>query len=291
MFVVHDLVPDIDRGPVFLQSAIHDLDGADHAGAEPARLREHDADGRSLFHRHPEMEFEWSCLAMPHAIRADIHAECRKNLGDDAVPIQTGTRVHRRRRVVIDEDVGQDERTHLEAVLEQAVLGKQVQDVGTEAADRPFLDRDQDFMLARQALDQVGIERFGKPRVRHRRRQPERREFFRGARTFGKAGSEREKCNLAALADNSALADLEGYADLRHVHPDPVAARIAEGGRAVVDGRRRGDHVNQFGLVRGGHEHEPGEATEIGDVERAGMSWSIGADEPGTVDGEAHRQR
>ena len=45
MFVVHDLVADIDRRAVFLQRALDDLDGAHDAGTETARLREDDAHG------------------------------------------------------------------------------------------------------------------------------------------------------------------------------------------------------------------------------------------------------
>src|SRR6185312_8895613 len=41
-FIVHDLVTHIDRRPVFLERAFDDLDGAHHAGAKSARLREDD---------------------------------------------------------------------------------------------------------------------------------------------------------------------------------------------------------------------------------------------------------
>ena len=41
--VVHDLVTDIDRRPVFLERALDDLDRPLHAGAEPARLGQNDA--------------------------------------------------------------------------------------------------------------------------------------------------------------------------------------------------------------------------------------------------------
>ena len=42
VLVVHDLVAHIDRRTVFLQGALDDLDGADHAGAKSARLSEYD---------------------------------------------------------------------------------------------------------------------------------------------------------------------------------------------------------------------------------------------------------
>ena len=40
VLVVHDFVAHIDRRAVFLQGALDDLDGADHAGAKTARLSE-----------------------------------------------------------------------------------------------------------------------------------------------------------------------------------------------------------------------------------------------------------
>ena len=40
MLVVHNLMADIDRRTIFLQSAFHDLDRTHHAGAKTARLSE-----------------------------------------------------------------------------------------------------------------------------------------------------------------------------------------------------------------------------------------------------------
>ena len=90
--------------------------------------------------------------------------------------------------------------------------------------------------------------------------------------------------------DDAALADLERHAELRHVDADAVAARIAQRGRAVVDRDLRRHHVHEFGLVGRRHQHEAGQAAEIGDVERAGMGRAVGADEAGAVEREAHRQ-
>ena len=39
-----------------------------------------------------------------------------------------------------------------------------------EAADGAFLDGDQHFVLARQAADQIGVERLGEARIGDRRR-------------------------------------------------------------------------------------------------------------------------
>ena len=42
MLVVHDLVTHVDRRPILLQGPLDDLDGADDAGAESARLSKYD---------------------------------------------------------------------------------------------------------------------------------------------------------------------------------------------------------------------------------------------------------
>jgi hypothetical protein len=48
--------------------------------------------------------------------------------------------------------------------------------------------------------------------------------------------------------------------------------------------------VDQFGLVGRGHDHEARQRAQVAEVERAGMGRPVGADQPGAVDREAHRQ-
>ncbi len=93
-----------------------------------------------------------------------------------------------------------------------------------------------------------------------------------------------------AFAQDAALADLERLAFLRHRHAAAFAARIAQRRGPVVDRHLRRHHVHQLGFVGRRHQHEAGQAAEIGDVEGAGMRRPVGADEAGAVDGEAHRQ-
>ena len=81
-----------------------------------------------------------------------------------------------------------------------------------------------------------------------------------------------------------------GAALLGHVDAEAFAARIAQGGRAVVDCGRGRHHVLELGLVGRRHDDEARQAAEIGEVERAGVRRAVGADEAGAVDGEAHRQ-
>ena len=49
-------------------------------------------------------------------------------------------------------------------------------------------------------------------------------------------------------------------------------------------------HVHQLRLVGGCHDNHIGQGRQIGDIKRAGMGAAIRADQPGTVDREAHRQ-
>ncbi len=193
-------------------------------------------------------------------------------------------------RGLVDEAVGQHHRPHLEALVEQPGGGEILQHVGREAADRALLDRDQHLVLAYQAADQVGVERLGKAGVGHRGAEPLGRQILGRHQAFGEPRAEAQDRDLAALAHDAALADLERCAARRQLDADALAARIAEGRGAVIDVRRRGHHVHQLKLVGRRHDHEARQAGEIGDVEGAGVGGAVGADQPGAVDGEAHRQ-
>jgi hypothetical protein len=54
--------------------------------------------------------------------------------------------------------------------------------------------------------------------------------------------------------------------------------------------RRRGDHVDQFRLIRRRHDREARQVGEVRHVERPRMGGPVRPDQPGAVDGEAHRQ-
>ena len=146
-------------------------------------------------------------------------------------------------------------------------------------------------MLAGQPLDQVEIERLGETRVGDGGRQPELGQLGRGLRAFGEACAERQDGDRVALADDPPLADLERDARFGHRDADAVATRITYGRRPIVDRDGGGDHVGEFALVRRGHDDEPGQAAEIGGVERARMGRTVGADESSPIDREANRQR
>ena len=145
-------------------------------------------------------------------------------------------------------------------------------------------------MVARQLQHQIDVERLHEARVGDGGGKAVGGEFVGGLFAFGHTRAEREQGDLAALADDAALADFEGNADLGHLDAAAFAARIAHRARTVVDRDLRRDHVHQFGLVGGGHDDEVRQAAEIGVVERAGMGRAVGADQAGAVDREANRQ-
>ena len=102
--------------------------------------------------------------------------------------------------------------------------------------------------------------------------------------------AEAQKRDRAALAQHPAAADLEHFAALRQSEAGALAARIAYCRRPVVDRRRRRHHVHQLDLVGRRHQHEAGQAAEIGQIERAGMGRAVGAHEAGAVEDEAYGQ-
>jgi hypothetical protein len=93
-----------------------------------------------------------------------------------------------------------------------------------------------------------------------------------------------------ALCDQAALADLQRDTALGHLDAHALAPGVAEGDGPVVDLERGADHVDEFRLVGGGHDHEAGQVREIGDVVAARVGRAVRAHQPRTVDGEADGQ-
>ena len=70
--------------------------------------------------------------------RADILAERYKYRGDDAAGIEPASAYIACRLVLLNEAVGQMQRPHFEAAVEQALAGKRLEHQGAEPAARPF---------------------------------------------------------------------------------------------------------------------------------------------------------
>ena len=191
---------------------------------------------------------------------------------------------------MLDEAVGQAKRTDLEAGIQCPAFGQQLQHMRAEAADRAFLDQNQNLVLAGEPHDQVLVERLGKARVGNRSRQAGCVQFVRRQQAFAQTAAKRQESDLGPLADHAALADLQNLSALRQVDADTLATRVAEGDRTLVIGGGRRHHVAQFRFVAGRHHHETRQAGEIGRVETASMGRAIGADQTGAVDRKADRQ-
>ena len=194
------------------------------------------------------------------------------------------------RRFLVLEHVGQAHRAKLEAGVDQPLVAGQSQHVRAEAADRRFLDRHRHLVRGQQPADQLLVERLGEAQVGDGGRQALGLEHVGGLLRLFQPGAERQDRNLLALADDAALADLQRLRDLGQRHAAPVAARIADRDRPAVVQRHGMDHVHQLGLVGGRHHDEIGQGAEIGEVEAAGVGAAVGADQPGAVHREAHRQ-
>ena len=89
--------------------------------------------------------------------------------------------------------------------------------------------------------------------------------------TFAEPRAVGEQRDLGAFAQDAAFADLERLAFFRHRHAAAFAARIAQRRGPIVDRDRCRHHVHQVGLVGRRHQHEIGQAAEIGDVERTSV--------------------
>ena len=128
--------------------------------------------------------------------------------------------------------------------------------MAAEAADGAFLHRHQHLVIGCEPPDQVFVERLGKARVRHRRRQTEGGELLGCLEALGHARAERQERHGGALAQDATLADVEDATDLGQVDAETFPARIAHGGRAVVDSGRGRHHVLKLGLIRRRHDDE-----------------------------------
>ena len=147
--------------------------------------------------------------------------------------------------------------------------------------------------FARQPPDQRRVERLGEARIGDRCRAGRRPASCSAAcQALGQPRAEAQERDRGALAQDAALADRERLAVLGELDADALAARIAERDRARRRWRRRSRPCARAPPRRPPPSPRcPGSAAEIGDVEGAGMGRAVGADQPGAVDGEAHRQR
>jgi len=209
---------------------------------------------------------------------------------DDAGRGQSCLLAHHFRLILIDEAIGHHLRAPLEAVIQQAVVGQILQHMAAEAADRTFLDGDENLVILRQLPDEIGIERLHETGVRHRRRKTECRELIGGFQRLAEPRAERQQRNRRTLAQNAALADRESLTNFRHLNAGAFPARIPERRRTIVDRSRGRDHVLELGLVCRCHDDEVRQAPEISKIERTCVGCTISPDEPSAIDRKTNRQ-
>lgn len=76
----------------------------------------------------------------------------------------------------------------------------------------------------------------------------------------------------------------------RELNPDPISSRVPETARPVINGGRRGHHVEELRLVRGCHHHHIGKACHESDVEGTAVRRPVRPHQPRPVHRESHRQ-
>ena len=159
------------------------------------------------------------------------------------------------------------EATHLHMILEG--------DEGGHAPGIPF----EDFTI--QRLDETRVDDRGReaavlqppgefPRQGHHRPQAQNRYVGAVDQNFCLAHGDCLRLDFARHAGHS-------------------TARIADGARSrKLEGGLH--HVGQLVLVLGSHQHDLGNAAQVGDVEQPMMSGTVVAGKPGAIHAEENRQ-
>src|SRR5690606_34578069 len=127
---------------------------------------------------------------------AGIHGEVAAAQGlerriDDARSSEPRISVHLIRLAVIDKEVRHYHRPDLEAAVEQARLREMMQHIAAETADGALFDGDQHLVVAREAVHQFLVERFGETGVSNGGGEAESCELIRRLQAFGEACAER----------------------------------------------------------------------------------------------------
>ena len=137
-------------------------------------------------------------------------------------------------------------------------------DRGLDAAIREFLDHgaaetagqdvvfhgDDDFRAAGEELDGVAVERLDRAGIDDRGGEALRFEFLRGFQRHGQSAPRPRMTDLRAVLDHLGLADFDERGLGLDGDAGAVAARVADGDRAVVMERGQ-EHVGEFVLVVG----------------------------------------
>ncbi|GCD76490.1 hypothetical protein NBRC3299_2782 [Acetobacter pasteurianus NBRC 3299] len=190
---------------------------------------------------------------------------------------------------------GKGAETH---VVQKACAGQMVPDKGAKATFRTFLNGNQHCMVAGQIFHQFRIKRLGKAGIRHGGRQATGGQHVCGFQALSQTRAKRENGHATFFrpglpthfTDDTALANFQRCALGRQVQPKAAATRVAQGKRAFIKQGGGCCHVQQFHLIRWGHNGHARQAAQIGNVKRASMSGAIGSHQTSAVNGKAHGQ-
>ena len=138
-------------------------------------------------------------------------------------------------------------------------------------------------------LQHFAIDGLDEPRIDDRRGVAVALQLRSQLPGHGGHGAEAENGHVGAVGQHL------GFADGQH-RRFGLAGNTGHGAARIADGTRPGQlerrlhHVGQFVLVLGRHQHQAGNAAQVGNVEEPVMGGAVVAGEPGAVHAEKHRQ-
>jgi hypothetical protein len=140
-----------------------------------------------------------------------------------------------------------------------------------------------------KARKQLGVHGFDKPAVHYGCPYSLLFQLDAGLERLLNRPADAQNVDIAALLHNLGRPDRHIPQAFVKTDSDTTASGIANRDRAaVIDGRLQ--HVPQFILIPGGHDHHVGQAAKIRQVKETLMSWTIFSNDATPVDGENHRK-
>ena len=185
-----------------------------------------------------------------HHVAAKVLTE-RINALATMLFVSSAAGIHRVRRVLIEEDVGQHHRPNFQAVIEHACLGEKLQHMTSRSRRSSLLRRSAALRVrARAASTQIDVERLGEARIGDRGREPMCAASSSAALRHSPSRVPKEK--IATLLPSRTMRPLpisSGLPSSGSATPRALAARIAQRRGPIVDRDRGRDHVHEFGFV------------------------------------------
>jgi hypothetical protein len=105
-------------------------------------------------------------------------AKRHKHGAHDAGGIQPGIGKHLFRLGMVDKGIRQHQGPHLQAIIEQAFMRQELQNVAGKATDSAFFDRHQNLVLAGETADQILVQGLGETRIGNGGGKPGRSQFL-----------------------------------------------------------------------------------------------------------------